>query len=50
MKKNTFEDILLNQINIPVSLIKNYKNIGLNEDELAIILQVYRFMSEGNRC
>lgn len=48
MKKNTFEDILLNQINIPVSLIKNYKNIGLNEDELAIILQVYRFMSEGN--
>ncbi len=48
MKENTFEDILLNQINIPISLIKNYKNIGLNEDELAIILQVYRFMHEGN--
>src|SRR5699024_6630584 len=48
MKKYTFEDILLNQINIPLSLIKNYKNIGLNENELAMILQVYRFMHEGN--
>src|SRR5699024_4651101 len=48
MKKYTFEDILLNQINIPLSLIKNYKNIGLNENELAVILQVYRFMHEGN--
>src|SRR5690625_5661984 len=27
---------------------KNYKNIGLNENELAVILQVYRFMHEGN--
>jgi len=48
MKKYTFEDILLNQINIPLSLIKNYKNIGLNENELAVILQVYRFIHEGN--
>ena len=48
MKKNTFEYILLNQINIPISLIENYKSIGLNEDELAVILQVYRFLHKGN--
>ncbi len=48
MKKNMFEKILLNQINIPLSLIENYKKIGLNEDELAVILQVYRFIREGN--
>lgn len=48
MQKNTFEDILLNQINIPINLIKNYKHIGLNEEELAVVLQVYRFIYEGN--
>src|SRR5690625_6200456 len=48
MKKYTYKNILLNQINITINLIKNYKNIGLNENELAVILQVYRFMHEGN--
>ncbi len=48
MKKNMFEEILLNQINIPINLLKNYKEIGLNEEELAVILQVYRYLSEGN--
>src|SRR5699024_5359543 len=48
MKKYTFEDTLLSTISIQICLIKNYKNIGLNENELAVILQVYRFMHEGN--
>lgn len=48
MQKKTFEEILLNQINIPINLIKKYKSIGLNEEELAVILQVYRFIYEGN--
>lgn len=48
MKKNVFEEILLNQINIPINLLKNYKHIGLNEEELAVILQVYRYLYEGN--
>lgn len=44
----SYEDVLLNQISIPINLIKNYKEIGLNEEELAVLLQVYRFMHEGN--
>src|SRR5699024_12510347 len=40
--------IVLYLVNIPLSVNKNYQNIGLNENALAVILQVYRFMHEGN--
>src|SRR5699024_10545804 len=46
MKKYTFEDILLNQINIPLSLIKNYKkaskmtkDLTMSEEKCADILK-----------
>jgi len=42
------QQILLNQIHIPKQLLLTYKNLGLNEIEVMVILQIYRFLQENN--
>ncbi|GGJ85419.1 DNA replication protein [Lentibacillus kapialis] len=44
----SFQDILLNQVQVPVQLLDNYKQMGLNEQEVMIILQLLRFLQENN--
>lgn len=40
--------ILREQINIPISLIKNYASLGMNESQLAIVLQIHAAQQMGN--
>jgi len=42
------EDMLLNQIQVPVRLLTSYTSLGLNEKDLIVILQIQRFMQEKN--
>ncbi|OZU90140.1 DNA replication protein DnaD [Virgibacillus indicus] len=47
---NTFpiQEILLNQVQIPNKLLASYTALGLNEIELAVILQLHRFLHDKN--
>lgn len=47
MKENSFEHILLHQTSIPTKLLTSYKQIGLSENELVILLHIHRFLQEG---
>lgn len=40
--------ILTDQLNIPKQLLIKYKQLGLNETDLAVILHIYRFQCDGN--
>src|SRR5690625_5440916 len=42
-----FEHIIRDQISIPKKLLSSYKHIGLNEQDLVVILQIHRFLQEG---
>lgn len=44
----SFQHIFLNQLSIPMQLLTKYKSIGLNEQEVMIILQIHRFLQTGN--
>ncbi|HLR63135.1 MAG TPA: DnaD domain-containing protein [Lentibacillus sp.] len=44
----SFQDILLNQVQVPVQLLDKYKALGLNEQEVMVILQLLRFLQEKN--
>lgn len=48
MKSISIQDILLDQLQIPAKLLSTYKVIGLNETEVMVILQIHRFLREGN--
>src|SRR5699024_1805488 len=49
MKKDTsIQYLLLNQLTIPKKLLTTYKTLGLNEQQLVIILQIHRFLQENN--
>lgn len=43
-KKFSYEKWLRNQIVFPEKLLTTYKNIGLNEKEVIILLQIHRFL------
>lgn len=43
-KKPSYQQILFNQVNIPEKLLTSYKNLGLNEYDVMIILQIYRLL------
>src|SRR5690625_3751216 len=43
----SIQHILQNQLQIPIQLISNYKELGLSETEVMVILQIHRF-SHGN--
>lgn len=42
-----FEQIMRDQMSIPKKLLSSYKHIGLNEQDLVVILQIHRFLQEG---
>lgn len=42
------QEILLNQLHIPVKLLTSYKSYGLNEKEVMVILQLLRYLKESN--
>lgn len=44
MKSRLVEQMLLNQVNIPINLLTDYKSLGLNEQDVMVILQIHRFM------
>lgn len=45
-KKSSFQHMFLNQVNIPTKLFTTYKQLGLNEYDVMIILQIHRFLHE----
>lgn len=49
MKKSiSFQDIITNQLQIPIKLLDEYTSLGLNEKEIMVILQILRFMHDNN--
>lgn len=49
MDRNIFVDWFNEgSLSIPFRLLKDYKNIGLNEDEVMLLLHVYSFIEKGN--
>ncbi|MTW85940.1 DnaD domain protein [Virgibacillus dakarensis] len=47
-KSIQIQQILLNQLQIPTRLLTNYKALGLNETEVMLLLQIYRFIFDEN--
>lgn len=44
-----YEQILLDQIQIPTKLLTSYKTLQLNEEEVMMILQIHRFLQDKNK-
>ncbi|MFD1360534.1 DnaD domain protein [Lentibacillus salinarum] len=44
----SFQDIVLNQVPIPVQLLDKYAAMGLTEEEVMVILQLLRYLQEKN--
>lgn len=47
-KKTSFQHIFLNQLTIPIKLLTEYQSIGLNEQDVMVILQIHRFLQLNN--
>lgn len=47
-KKLSFQHIFINQLSIPIQLLTDYRSIGLNEQDVVLILQIHRFLQENN--
>ncbi|WP_164668789.1 DnaD domain-containing protein [Virgibacillus doumboii] len=45
-KSISFQDILLNQVQVPARLLENYASVGLNEKEVMVVLQIFRFLQK----
>lgn len=43
-----YQSLLIEQLSIPTKLLTSYKYFGLNENEVMLILQLHRFLSEKN--
>ncbi|WP_077326630.1 DnaD domain-containing protein [Virgibacillus siamensis] len=49
MKKSiSFQDVLLNQVQIPLKLLESYSSLNLNEKEVMVIIHIHRFLNEQN--
>lgn len=48
MNSIPIQQVLLNQIQIPIKLLSTYKSFGLNEQDVMVILQIHRFAQEKN--
>lgn len=44
----SFQDILLNQVQVPVQLLEKYTTLGLKEHEVIVILQLLRYLQANN--
>lgn len=42
------QEILLNQLHIPAKLLTSYTSFGLDEKDVMVILQLFRYLKEGN--
>lgn len=42
-----YQTILMDQINIPQLLLNTYKELGIDETEVMVLLHIYRFQREG---
>ncbi|MFQ3543012.1 DnaD domain-containing protein [Halobacillus rhizosphaerae] len=47
-KYQSFQSILSDQITFPKQLLTNYLRLGIEEKELVVTMQIYRFYLEGN--
>lgn len=48
MEHFSIQNLLLSQIQIPNKLLTSYKALGLNEQDVMVILQIHRFLYEKN--
>lgn len=48
MEQASFQQVLLNQLQIPIKLLTTYKTLGLNEQDVMIVLQIQRYLQERN--
>ena len=48
MVENSLQVILQDQLHIPAKLLTSYTDLGLDERDVLVILQLMRFMQEGN--
>lgn len=44
----SIQQFLLDQFQIPTTLLTSYKKLGLNETDVLVILQIHRFLKEKN--
>lgn len=47
MAENPLSQLLQKQISIPIKLLQSYKEIGLDEADVLLLLQIHRFLQEG---
>ena len=47
MTEKTISELLVNQISIPNKLLSSYVQIGLDEEDVMLLLQLYRFLHMG---
>lgn len=47
-KSIPIQEILLNQLHIPAKLLTSYTSYGLDEKDVIVILQLFRYLKEGN--
>ncbi|MFD2925775.1 DnaD domain-containing protein [Halobacillus naozhouensis] len=47
-KYQSFEEIINQQMMIPKQLLLQYRQLGMDEQELAVLLQIHRFYLDGN--
>lgn len=48
MEKISIQQILTDQLSIPIKLLTSFKDIGLNENDVMVILQIHRFINNKN--
>jgi DNA replication protein len=48
MKENFVQWVLEGNITLPATLLNSYKEIGLNEEELVLLLHVFHYLEKGN--
>lgn len=46
---SSYEQVFFNQLHIPEKLLTNYVHLGLNEKEVMVIIQLFRFIQKGNK-
>ncbi|MEI3610761.1 DnaD domain-containing protein [Pseudogracilibacillus sp. SO30301A] len=45
---SSYQQIFLNQVSIPIKLLTDYRSLGLNEQDVVLILQIHRYLQQNN--
>lgn len=48
MTEKSIQQILSNQMTIPMKLLTSYKSLGLSEEDVIILIQIHRYIQIGN--